>query len=214
MTDRLDHLLTDAAVSVSFPPTPPLADAVVAGLAGRRPPRRGWSATAWSRPLVLAALLTLVLAGTVAALAFVLPGLRIVPVASLPPVPATDLGAVNGLGRAVDPSEVPGLVWPASLGEPDAVRVSTLGVVSLIYAPDETLPEIGDSGIGLVFQLVDGSLDAEMIEKLVVEVGATVEPIEVDGAAGFWIDGPPPLYRLEAEIDRDAAIDIAETLGP
>jgi hypothetical protein len=34
-----------------------------------------------------------------------------------------------------------------------------------------------------------------MVEKLVDEVGATVTPISIGDAEGFWIEGPPHLVR-------------------
>ncbi len=62
---------------------------------------------------------------------------------------------------------------PAALGEPDEVYSSRAGeVISLVYASREDLPELGGTGIGLLVQQINGSLERERIEKLVVEFGS------------------------------------------
>ena len=243
MTDRLDAELADLGTAIAFPPSPDLRAAVASRL--DQPGRRWGLPRAWPRALALAGVATLALAATVAALAFVLPGLRLTFVPSLPtPSLAEDgLAARLALGDrvALDDIEVR---LPSALGPPDeAYLADGGGVVSLVWSSGDGLTEISDSEIGLLIQEIAGALDAERISKLVVEVGATVVPLEVDGADGFWIEGPPhlvrylapdgrdrvertrlvgdslvwerdgTLYRIESGLGRDATLRIAESIG-
>jgi hypothetical protein len=76
-------------------------------------------------------------------------------------------------------------------------------VVSLVYAPRPGLPEIGDTGIGLLLQEMRGTLDRERIEKLVPEFGATVTPTPVGDGEGYWITGPRHLVRYTDSAGRE-----------
>ena len=192
MPDRLDAALRQLAGEVVFPPTPPIAASVRERLVGAVPlsPRR----RRWGRSLAFAIGLSLLVATTVLALTWVLPGLRIVPVASVPPGPTVELGADLRLGRPIDVSDAPFTVGGAA----PAASAYTLGggaVTSLVLAAGDGLPEIADTGIGLLVQRIEGDLETAMVEKLVDEVGATVTPVTVGDADGFWIEGPPHLVR-------------------
>lgn len=191
MTDRLELALRDLAEAVEFPPTPDLAPAVARRLAEGRAAR---SQNTWQRALLLAAASTLVLVATAAALSLALPGLRILPVASVPAEPSS-LGDGLSLGHAASAADADGFSV-GDLGSPDAVFVAREGeVVTLVYAANDALPEMAQSGIGLLVQRLEGDLEQVMIEKLVEEVGARVISVTVDGAPGFWISGPPHLVR-------------------
>jgi hypothetical protein len=192
MADQVDVLLRDLATEIEFPATPHIRGAVAARL-GTRPERSPWRWTG-ARALVLAALAALLLA---AAAVLVLPGLRITPVQTLPTasVPSDALATRLALGERVPLESVEASV-PSALGDPDEVYSSRAGeVISMVYASSADLPELADTGIGLLVQRIDGSLDRERIEKLVVEFAVTVTPVDVAGAAGFWIEGPPHLIR-------------------
>jgi hypothetical protein len=192
MPDRLDVALRQLAEEVVFPPTPPLAASVRERLlvAGLPSPRH----RPWGRSLALAIGLSLLVAATVLALTWVLPNLRIVPVASVPPAPTVELGADLRLGQPIDVADA-----PFTVGEPgSAVSAYALDggtVTSLVIAAGEGLPEISDTGIGLLVQRIEGDLERAMVEKLVDEVGATVTPVTIGDADGFWIEGPPHLVR-------------------
>lgn len=193
MDDRLDLELHALAADVAFPPTPDLrgraADRLVA------PPRRWWWPAAGRAPraVVLALVATLLLAATATALVLVLPGLRITTVPVLPS--AEPLAARLALGEPIGPETV-GAGVPVVLGAPDeAYVVGDHEVLSLVYAAKDELPEMTGSGIGLLVQVMDGALDREQVEKLVAERGTNVTRVEVNGDAGFWIDGLPHLVR-------------------
>jgi hypothetical protein len=193
MTDRLDAELRLLAADVTFPPTPPLAPAVATRLAdgpgASRPVRRPWA-----RALALGIGLSLLAAATVLALGWVLPGLRIVPVASVPPAASVQPGGDLRLGSPMAVPDAPFVV--ESAGTPSTVYVAAQGnVTSLVFAARNGLPEIEGTGIGLLIQRIEGDLETAMIEKLVDEVGASVIPVSVGDAPGFWITGPPHLVR-------------------
>jgi hypothetical protein len=192
MADRLDAELRLLAADVTFPPTPALASAVAARVEGRgggMPPLH----RPWVRSLALAVWLSLLAAATVLAISWWLPGLRIVPVASVPPVPSVP-GADLRLGAPTAATDVPFAV--AMAGSPSSAFTGGEGeVVSLVFVAREGLPEIGTTGIGLLIQRLEGDLETVMVEKLVDEVGASVIPISVGEASGFWIEGPPHLVR-------------------
>jgi hypothetical protein len=244
MSDRLETALRELAADIAFPPTPDLRATLATRLAA--PARNRWWPGSLPRALVLVAIATLLLATAVAALVLALPGLRIT---FTPELPAPMLGTRLALG---EPTAVDTLSTRATftgqlartLGTPDeAYMASDGGVVSLVYAADGSLPEIGGTGIGLLLQQIDGALDRGQVEKLVPEVGATVARVEVAGEPGFWIEGHPHvvrftdpsgaqgmapsrlagdtlvwerggvLYRIESELGRAATIEIAETIG-
>jgi hypothetical protein len=193
MPDRLDAALRQLAEEVVFPPTPPVAASVRERLVantGPPPPRR----RPWGRSVAFAIGLSLVVVATVLALSLVLPGLRIVPVASVPPGPTDELGEDLRLGQPIDAADARFIIGEAG----SAVSAYTLDagtVTSLVLAAGEGLPEIADTGIGLLVQRIEGDLETAMVEKLVDEVGATVTPVTIGDADGFWIEGPPHLVR-------------------
>ena len=205
MPDRLDTALVDLADNLAFPPTPDLRRAVVTRLS--QTPRRSWMPALWPRALVLGVGAALLVAGAVMAALLVLPGLRLTFTPALPtgPVPVDPLATRLALGERVSVDSVDGPV-PLVLGEPDEAYSSRSGeVISLVYASGDELPELAGSGIGLLVQQINGSLERDRIEKLIVEVGATVTVTDVDGASGFWIQGPPHLIRYRGPSGEERA---------
>ena len=241
MTDRLDAALADLASAVEFPPTPDL----------RAPERlvetsrRRWLVP-MPRALILALIALLLLAAAATALVLGVPGLRLTLVPSQPtaPVPADPLGARLALGAAIPVDDVVGLA-PHALGLPDeAYVIGDRAITSLVYGASEELPDLDGTGIGLLVQAFEGALEREQVEKLVVEVGASVTAVSVDGAHGYWIAGPPHLlrylgpdgearaeatrlvgdtlvwerdgilYRIESGLGLDETLRIAETIEP
>ncbi len=194
MADRLDAALAELASAVEFPPTPVVRAAVAERLVS--PPRRRWFAPL-PRALVLALVGLLILATAVAALVLSLPGLRLTFVPELPTasVPTDPLGTRLALGAAVPVDDAAELA-PGALGPPqEAYTIGDGAIVSLVYAAADELPEIKGTGIGLLVQAIDGALEREQVQKLVVEVGASVAQVSVDGEPGYWISGPPHLLR-------------------
>jgi hypothetical protein len=195
MDDRLDAALRSMQTDVAFPPTPDLRASVGDRLAA--PESRSWWPSALPRAVALALVATLVLAATAAALALLIPGLRLTFVPALPwaELPDDPVAARLTLGEPIPPGTVDRGI-PSELGAPDEAYV--LGeneVLTLVYRADDQLPPMAETEIGLLVQVIDGVLDEARVEKLVAEVGASVSPTEVDGASGYWISGPPHLVR-------------------
>lgn len=211
MTDRLEVALAELASRVEYPPTPALRRAVAERLAV--PPGRGWFVPL-PRALALALIGLLVMATAAAALVVLVPGLRLTLVPSLPTasVPDDPLGDRLGLGAAVAVDEVAALA-PRQLGPPDeAYAIGDHQVVSLVYAASDDLPELDGSGIGLLVQAVEGALDRDQVEKLVLEVGASVVEVSVDGSPGYWIEGRPHLLRY-LDPDGEARVEATRLVG-
>jgi hypothetical protein len=186
---------------VAFPPTPDISGSVArrlmdpaAGRAGRRSPLR--------LALLAAVVLLLLAAGAVAAGAMGIGPLRIL-FSDAPPgasVPNTPLGTRLSLGEQLSPTEAAAyddlpLRVPASLGDPDEVYVSSIGIVSMLWAPRDDLPAMGDSGVGLLLMEIPGDLEPGMVSKVVVESRAAVEPVTLRGTDGYWISGAPHVFR-------------------
>ncbi len=196
MDDRLDASLRELATEVDFPATPDLRAGVAERL--RAPERRRWWVPgAWPRALGLAVVVTVLLAAGATALVISLPGLRVTFEPALPSadVAGEPLATRLALGEPIAPETV-GAGVPAELGTPDEAYVAgDHEVLSLVYLADDDVPELAGSGIGLLVQVIDGVLDRDRVEKLVVEVGTSITPVRVGAADGFWIEGPPHLIR-------------------
>jgi hypothetical protein len=235
----LEQRLRDVGVAAAWPPTPDLATAVAARLAGDALARqdRG-AASRWSRRrrCVVAALVAVLLLTPAAALA--LPGVRddilrtlglrhvTVRRAPAPPRPIVDpqLGVRTTLPAAGRALGFTPLV-PAALGAPDSVHRRG-DVVTLVYARR-----------GILVAQARGSLQPELLTK-VIGVGEGVVRVHVDGHPGaffprrhfyLWLDrrgafrqstpvrsGPSLVWerdgvvlRLEGERRRAAALRLA-----
>jgi hypothetical protein len=226
------HQLSDGALedalrglgdAVDWPAARPAAEApdvatrvrarIVAG-----PPIRDRRRASWlplRRALVLAVIALLVLVTVAAAVAFGVPGIRLVlgvPPGTPPPTVAPGTspseppglpGSSLDLGEAVAPGEIEGRVpFPVRLptdpavGEPDAVYVTPRGEVTLIWAPSGALPATTDAGIGLLLMEFRGSVEPDAITKIIGS-GTTVESVTVGDARGYWITGDPHFYFYE-----------------
>jgi hypothetical protein len=112
--------------------------------------------------------------------------------------------------------------------------------VAMVWAADAALPGSLEPGIGAILMAFDGTVEEAYYEKI-LGIGAIIERVTVGGQPGFWISGAPHFfvyvstsggfvddgrrwvgdaliwsdgtttYRLETSLDRDAAIEIAET---
>ena len=138
---------------------------------------------------------------------------------------------------------VPGPMEPDGVGTPSAGFAGWPdGGVSLVWPAQDGLPPLdraqpdGPALIVTAFPTRSGGYDK------VTTRDTDVEAVEVDGSPGYWISGPhdvdaaapgdPPAsaalrlagdalvwedgaltYRLESDLDRDAAIALAETIG-
>jgi hypothetical protein len=165
-------------------------------------------------------------------------------------LPGPPAGSQYTLGRQVSLDEARqvarrAIEGPAVLGRPSSVFVGepSPASVSLVWKPRDGLPEVRDTGVGLLLTDIPGTLDAELVQKM-IRSGTTLESVLVGEAPGFWISGSPHevlyldpngeprvdtthlatntllwtvagvTFRLESGLDRAAAIDLATQLAP
>jgi hypothetical protein len=176
---------------------------------------------------------------------FTLPGVRIEILESPPPA-----GRGLDLGDRVSPSEALEragfrVAIPEALGTPDEAYVDTLpgdGLVSLVWRARPGLPEASESGAGAVLTQFRARPDEELIVKKLGAEGVQVVRVLVDGATGYWVEGPHAVsvvtedgefvedrartagntllwsrggitIRLETALGLERALDIARTTG-
>ena len=209
--DALAAALVDLGDRLELPPTPDVARLVGERL--RTAPAAPRALPRGSRPLrralLIAAVLTLLVAGVALGLRVGLDLLRIdvgpVPSPTLPattpsasagqmPGRSLGLGSASSLEDARKAAAFP-LVEPAGLGPPAQVYIggpSLRGQVAFVYAATTDLPpsDLLD-GAGLLITQNAGSADHGLANKLVDTGLASVESVQVDGAPGYWISGEP-----------------------
>jgi hypothetical protein len=215
MDDAMIRLLEDAAADARWPSTPDLRAAVLAQIA---PPGAGARVTPGSvalassigshharrllRPLLLAAVLALAIAGIAAGLGFRLPGVVIERVPTTPPAgTGLDLGSPIPIEEALG-IDAPRVQLPAGLPRPDvAFRMGTgdRTMVTLAWRAAAGQPALPGSDLSLSLMAVPGSIDAQLLEKL-LGPGTRIEPVTVNGDRGWWIEGAPHtiLVRTQA----------------
>jgi len=203
-TPQLERALFDLGRHLAYPDTD-LVPGMAEQLTAIRPsasPRTGSR-----RVLVLAAaILTLLVGGAMvaspalrAAIArlFTLPGVRIEVPASPPPAGrGLDLGERVSLEEA---RRVAGfaVTLPAALGQPDEVYLDTPpsdGLVSMVWRARPDLPETTETGAGAVLTQFRARPDEEFMVKKLAAEGVEVAPVLVDGASGYWIEGPHTVF--------------------
>ena len=113
--------------------------------------------------------------------------------------------------------------------------------LTLVYGPRDGLPRSQYTGVGILVTEFDGAIDTRYLDKM-VDAGSSVEQLTVGGNRALWLEGGPHfvvfrtadgrigedvgrlagntllvengelLVRIEGEIDRERAIEIAESL--
>jgi hypothetical protein len=156
---------------------------------------------------------------------------------------AYDLGSPVSLADAADRATWP-LAAPSGIGDPDGAFVGRPArSVTLVWAASAELPEVDESGIGLLIGAIPGVTDAGAVTKQAT-AGTTVELVRVGDSPAYWIAGDPHrlvvtdpdglivtdatrlagntllwtdgdvTYRLESSLDRDQAVDLASDMRP
>ena len=223
----LERRLAQLGAELDWPATPELATAVRARLEAAAPPRRR-PVVRLRRPLVLALLGLLLLAGGVFA---AVPGVRDAVLELLGLQGATverreelpSAGELNDLqlGERTtldDAREALGFdpVVPRAVGEPDGVFVNRTvpgGELSLAYVAGPGLPEASSTDLGLLVSQFRGDLMPEYVGKIAGQA-TTIEELEVDGDRAIWLEGAPHVffYRPPGEPFRDHVLRIAENV--
>ena len=255
----VERLLAAAAAGAAWPETPDLRSAVAARL--KAPPTpdlragvltrigngtgRSRGTVRLLRPLAAAAILALMLAGLAIGLGFDLPGLDLRQVdQTAPPASSLDLGSPISLADALATGE-PRVLLPAALPPPDAAYELGAGerrIVSLAWRASPGDPVLDGTDTFLTLMAVPGRTEAALISKA-TGPGTRLEPVDVNGAPGWWITGAPheilivrpsgeigelrsavvgdtlvfsrdgTLYRIESALGKEATLDIARSLG-
>lgn len=213
---NLERALTDLGEQVVWPSERDLSAGVRARLAATPAPRSSlWSWLRSPRSAFAAGALTAFL--LVAAVLLAAPGARDAvadriglggvsitadPTATLP-LPLGELGSNLQLGDRTSleaAARFAGyrLIAPPlrDLGDPAVVYgLDAPGgtQVSYVYGPTARLPEVGDSGVGLLVSQFPGSTNESFIRK---QLGADtqVEMVAVHGAPAYWISGEPHVF--------------------
>jgi hypothetical protein len=132
---------------------------------------------------------------------------------------------------------------PAALGTPDAVYLRVLengdmlGIMA--WEAGDDLPEAAETGLGAVLMQFDAPDESYMFLKTIGISTGSVTETTVDGNQAFWVEGASELtifetggtetrptanvllwqqdgtgFRLESNLDMDAALAIAESMEP
>jgi hypothetical protein len=196
----LASALAELANEMAFPPTPRIAEAVVAELRAR-PSRVGralpWAGWRLGRSLAFALLALLVLAGAAVAFGILIGGLRITfAPGTSPPLPSgvvqsRAFGEEIGLDQARTRAGFPMLLPSNSdLGAPDHVFFLDFpsgGTVTLVWGPRPGYAADAN-GVGVVITEFKAIVDAEVWEKMVFG-DTSVERTQVGGQSALWISG-------------------------
>lgn len=133
---------------------------------------------------------------------------------------------------------------PESLPPPDSVQLLRWGggqQVAMVWSDSEQLPEVFNTGVGLLLIQFEARLDEQLLLKEAPEA-TDIEPVEVNGDLGYFLSGAPHTvyfenpdgmiandtirlsanvliwmsngvtYRMESTLDLEESIEIAETL--
>ena len=136
---------------------------------------------------------------------------------------------------------VPELAWIGEPDEVYLDAQPTGGAVSLIYHASDNLPAAETTGVGLLLSQFQGKLNPGMYGKGLPD-GVQLETIQINGRAAYWISGTPHSFsyidpdetfvqetirlagntllwqdgdltlRLESSLDRERAVEIAESM--
>jgi hypothetical protein len=261
MPDLDRSLRSLAARDDLFPATPDIAAAVAAHIGRARPQRRfDWRLVAIVALVVLAALAsTLAIPRSRSAIAdfFGIEGIRIERGSDdVPNVPGTPvsigssllLGERTTLDDAIGAAPFdPMLPEISATGPPDEVWLNRRGgatVVGLVWTASGELPEIGDTGVGMLLLEIETDTNDEIFIKKMTGGGEMTTTL-VQGRVGIWIENgvlavapveglmldlfDPALrrsgnvliwsdgeitYRLETALPMTDAVRIAASLAP
>lgn len=113
--------------------------------------------------------------------------------------PATlTVGDAVTLTKAQEAVDFPLLV-PSALPAPDSVQLATWGgghQVVLAWGPSDRLPEVLETGTGLLFFQFRASVDEQLLTKHATG-STTVDVVEVRGGRGYFLSDAPHIVIFE-----------------
>ncbi len=89
---------------------------------------------------------------------------------------------------------------PALLEQPLSVHVAQppdSGQIVVVYGPSDLLPESSVTGVGALVSVIPAQLREGLFAKTLGST-ATVTAVDVDGVAGYWIEGAPHQLFFES----------------
>lgn len=157
-------------------------------------------------------------------------------------VPELGLGSSVSIVQARSTTGLPDPT-PALLGDPQSVHVvqpPASGQIVLVYPPSALVPESTVTGAGALVSVMPAHIDGGFFQKTLGST-STVRPVDVNGNAGYWIEGSPHqllfdfgdqiqpdtlrlatntllwqrgdhVYRIEADVDLETALRIAKSI--
>ena len=202
---------------IEAPDAPDLRPGVLTRIRDGGPAKRASGRSRMLRPLALAAVLVVVVAGLAAGLGLGLPGLDLRRVDETPSISvALDLGRPIPVADAAA-SDRPRVLLPASLPPPDAAYELGAGdrrIVSLAWRAAPGDPVLEDTEVFLTLMAVPGTTEGPLIEKA-AGPNTRLEPIDVNGDRGWWITGAPHeilVLRPDGEIGVVESAVVGDTL--
>jgi hypothetical protein len=153
------------------------------------------------------------------------------------------LGSSVALPEAISRTGLPNPT-PLLLGDAQSIHVvqpPQAGQIVLVYAPSDLVPQSTVTGVGALVSVMPAKIEEGLFAKMLGNV-ATVRSVDVDGAAGYWIEGSPHqlffqigdqiqpdtlrlatntllwqreghVYRLEADVSLQTALRIAGSVN-
>lgn len=204
MTDRSDslqHELVELSEHLDWPTGIDLAPTVLERIRAR-PVRR---ARRWLAPVLVAVAIAVLLLTPPGkeAVAWLLRvagiGIEFGEVTTPVTAPATlTVGDAVTLTEAQDAVDFPVLV-PSTLPAPDSVQLASWGggrQVVLAWAASDRLPDVLDTGTGLLFFQFRASVDEQLLTKYATE-STRVEVVEVRGSRGYFLSDAPHIVMFE-----------------
>lgn len=121
-------------------------------------------------------------------------------------LPDLGLGSSMALTEAISRTGLPNPT-PLLLGDPQSIHVvqpPEAGQIVLVYAPSDLVPQSTVIGVGALVSVMPAKIEEGLFAKMLGDV-ATVRSVDVDGAAGYWIEGSPHqlFFQIGDEIQTD-----------
>lgn len=208
--DPLVDALGDLAAAIEFP-APPDVRAAVRERLERAPAPARWRRLAFALTAAVVVASGFLIASPDARRAVAdflgVPGVR-VEVREHGPTPGPtvedDLHGV--FGRRVSPAAAAAAVdFPlpapaAAPGAPDVYLLDDAGAVTLAYGASPDLPEIEDSGYGLIVVALADFPPDRYFGKLLVGPNPIVDEVEVGGRPGYWTKAPEHTLSFDGRL--------------
>jgi len=249
MTERmrdaeLERTLGEIGEGLAYPRSSAMASSVRARIASRPRPRFG----GFGRPMLPAALTLgfLLLVAAFGPQILRLGNVEIFPLRTTPPAASGRPLPISGDHVSLEQARTRAqfaIRIPTELGAPDDVVIETSGggeIVTLAYRERAGIPQSAALGAAVLIGEFRGTIEEPLFAKA-TGPDTKIEPVSINGARGFWLEGAPHLFfyrdpagavrqdtlrlagntliweqdgvtmRLEAQVTKEQAVRIAGT---